>query len=558
MAVWTYSRTEAGGPASARYYHARVFGNLVHYRFDRELTSSYTIFLAPPMPEIRRTLLSKLVRAAFVLSLALGLVDASGWAQDRPQVSLETSETLFTVLTTINTCGYDQELSISDPLRTQIRSEVAKAVQNTAGAQEVIAPMCLFYRQHQASEPARDLSQYVSLALYLEEAPTFALKVKLAEMPPDAQTVAGMAPLMQAFYQKIGLHAIWERHRGRYRELTEVYHDPLSKMTFDTEIYLRYPSAGYLGRQFTVYLDAMGAPGQTNARNYADSYYVVISPTAGTAIKLQQIRHTYLHYLLDPLALKNGDSFKRLEPLLGTVENAPMDDAFKSNISLLVTECLVRAIEVRLAKIPDAERAKGIEEADREGYVLTRYFYDALGKFEREPAGMRNAYPELVGSIEVGKEMKRASLIQFAAEAAPELLHQGSKNEHLLLNAERRLAAGDPETAQKLAQQALDGQEEDSGRALFILAEVATQNRDMEGARKYFEQALQAAHEPKVIAWSHIYLGRIFDLREDRFAAVDQYRAALNAAGGELPEAKLAAQRGLEQAYEPPVAKQPE
>jgi len=511
------------------------------------------------MPEIRRTFLSQLVRTAFAVSLAVGLGVASGWAQDRPQVSLETSEKLFTVLTTINTCGYDQELSISDPLRTQIRSEVAKEVQNTAGAQEVISPMCLFYRQHQASEPARDLSQYVSLALYLEEAPTFALKVKLAEMPPDAQTVTGMAPLMQAFYEKIGLHAIWERHRARYRELTEVYHDPLAKMTFDTEIYLRYPSAGYLGRQFTVYLDAMGAPGQTNARNYASDYYVVISPTAGTAIKLQQIRHTYLHYLLDPLALKNGDSFKRLEPLLRIVENAPMDDAFKSNISLLVTECLIRAIEVRLAKVPDAERAKSLDEADKEGYVLTPYFYDALGKFEREPAGMRNAYPELVGSIEVGKEMKRASLIQYASEASPELLHQaGSRNEHLLLNAERRLAAGDPETAQKLAQQALDGQEEDSGRALFILAEVATQNRDMEGARKYFEQALQTAHEPKVIAWSHIYLGRIFDLREDRFAAVDQYRAALNAANGTLPEAKLAAQKGLEQPYEPPVANQPE
>jgi len=61
-----------------------------------------------------------------------------------------------------------------------------------------------------------------------------------------------------------------------------------------------------------------------------------------------------------------------------------------------------------------------------------------------------------------------------------------------------------------------------------------------------------------VIAWSHIYLGRIFDLKEDRFAALDQYRAALDAAGGAVPEAKLAARRGLEQPYEPPGAKQPE
>ena len=226
-------------------------------------------------------------------------------------MSLETSETLFTVLTAINTCGYDQELSASDPLRTQIRSEVAKAVEDTTGAQDVIAPMCAFYRQHQGAENARDLSQYVSLALYLQEPPTFTLKVKPSELPPDAAPLADMVPLMQAFYQKIGLHAIWERHRARYTELMDVYHDPLAKMTFDTEIYLKMPSAGYLGRQFIVYLDAMGAPGQTNARNYAADYYVVISPTSGTAIKLQQIRHTYLHYLLDPLALKNGGSFKR-------------------------------------------------------------------------------------------------------------------------------------------------------------------------------------------------------------------------------------------------------
>jgi hypothetical protein len=510
------------------------------------------------MFKIRIALRPQFARLTFAWILAISLA-APGWAQNSPNVALETSETLFTVLTAINTCGYDQELGVSDPLRAQIRADVAKAVANTpAASQDIIAPMCLFYRQHQSPEAAHDLSHYVSLALYLEDAPAFKLKVKESELPPDANAVAGFVPLMKNFYDKIGLHAIWQAHTKRYAELTEVYHDPLSKMTFDTEIYLKMPSAGYLGRQFTVYLDAMGAPSQTNARNYASDYYVVISPSSGTAIKLQQIRHTYLHYLLDPLALKNGGSFKRLEPLLGPVKNAPMDEAFKSNISLLVTECLVRAIEERLSKVPDAERYRALDEDDKEGYVLTRYFYDALGKFDKDPEGMRNAYVDLVGNVEIGKEIKRAQQIQYATEAAPELLHgSGPQNSNLLVKAERRLAAGDPETAQKLAQQALDGKEEDSGRALFILAEVATANRDIDGARKYFEQALQSAREPKVIAWSHIYLGRIFDLKEDRLAAVDQYRAALSAAGT-VPEAKLAAERGIQQPYEPPVAKQPE
>jgi hypothetical protein len=498
-------------------------------------------------------------RLACILAL-IGMLATSVAAENAPTVSLETSETLFTVLTAINTCGYDQELNVSDPLRSQIRAEVAKTVQETAGAQDAVAPLCAFFRDHQGADAARDLATYVSLALYLQGPPAFTPNAKQADLPPDAAGVSGIVPFLQAFYEKAGLHAIWERHRARYAELTQIYHDPLAKMTFDTEIYLRMPSSGYLGRQFTVYLEAMGAPGQTNARNYAADYYVVFSPTAGTAIKMQQIRHTYLHYLLDPLALKNGAYFPRLEPLLDYVKMAPMDDVFKSNISLLVTECLVRAIEARTAvKSPETERDQMVADADAEGYILTRYFYDALAKFEKDAVGLRNAYPGMLGGIDVSREVKRASQIQFASEASPELLHlTRPRNDNRLLTAERRLSAGDPETAQKLAQQALDEGQGDAGRALFILAQVATANRDMEGAKTYFERALQMGHEPKVIAWSHIFLGRIFDLKEDRLAAVDQYRAALDSAGGDLPEVKVAAQRGLEQPYEPPVAKAPE
>jgi len=55
--------------------------------------------------------------------------------------------------------------------------------------------------------------------------------------------------------------------------------------------------------------------------------------------------------------------------------------------------------------------------------------------------------------------------------------------------------------------------------------------------------------------WSHVYIGRILDMKEDREAAMDEYRAALTT-GGELPEVKAAAERGLQQAYEPPAKPQ--
>jgi tetratricopeptide (TPR) repeat protein len=116
--------------------------------------------------------------------------------------------------------------------------------------------------------------------------------------------------------------------------------------------------------------------------------------------------------------------------------------------------------------------------------------------------------------------------------------------------AEQRLSAGDYSGAQKLAQQALDKRQGDAGRALFILAQAASLNGDAENARLYFQRTLAASRDPRILAWAHIYLGRMADMQEDRETALEHYRAAL-ATGDKAPETMAAAQGGLEQPYEP-------
>ncbi|PYX38454.1 MAG: hypothetical protein DMG81_11660 [Acidobacteria bacterium] len=490
-----------------------------------------------------------------IIALVLALLPGVCLAQNTPKVSLDTSETLFTILASMNACGYDAELNLSDPIRKQIRGELGRAAHDSDDALETTNVMCQYYHEHVRPDPSRDLAQYISLALYLGDPPNFLPKVKEAELPPDAANVVPFAKLAAAFYERAGLHAIWQKHREAYARLADRYHEPLSKTLFDTEIYLKLPSAGYLGRGFTVYLEPMGAPGQVNARNYGNEYYVVISP-AGSELKMDQIRHTYLHYLLDPLSLKYPASIKRLDPLLESVKRAPMEEAFKIDTSLLVTECLVRAVEIRAqgnSKTPEALRSDAVEKSMEQGYILTRYFYDSLIQFEKNPEGIRNAYIDLLSNVDLKKEEKRAAEIQFASNASPEVLRfSRPKDQHLLLLAEKRMSGGDLKTAQDLAEQALRNGQEDPGRALFVLAQIAAANKDMAGATGYFERALKVAQEPKVIAWSHIYLGRIFDLQEQRENALNQYHAALST-GGTLPEVKAAAERGLQQPYEPPA-----
>jgi tetratricopeptide (TPR) repeat protein len=486
-----------------------------------------------------------------------------GIAAANSPITLDTSETLFAVLTAMNTCGYDQNLTESDAMRSNIRAEVQANLKTSEEARGAATTMCDFYQGHRAKDPSHDLSQYVSLALYLQGPPHFLPKVKEDEMPPDAALIVGFAAVLEHFYDKAGLHGIWEKHRNNYSLLTDRYHAPLAKMVFDAEIYLKLASAGYLGRTYTVLLDFMGDPSQANARNYGSDYYVIVFPSpdlaSGSSLKMDQIRHAYLHYLMDPLAEKHFSAIKRLEPLLQSIKRAPLDDGIKGDISLLVTECLVRAIEIRTTgtkQTAEAMRAQAVDDAVRQGYILTRYFYDALVAFEKDPSGIRSAYSDFLGNIDVRKEEKAAAEVKFANAAAPELVQLSRMEDRtMLVTAEKRLKAGDPKGAQELAQQALDKKIGDQGRALFILAQVAVATKNMEGARSNFQKAIETAKDPKVVGWSHVYLGRILDLKEDRDAAMVEYRAALTA-GGELPEIKAAAEHGLAVPYEPPAKAQ--
>lgn len=506
------------------------------------------------------------LRGCWIAALVAALGSICAAADAPSQITLDTSETLFATLAAINACGYDQDLTSSDAQRVNIRTEIQKNLEGSAEGQAALATLCDYYRTHAAKDPAHDLSQYVSLALYLQGPPQFLPRVKEDEMPPDAAPIAGFSAVLERFYDKANLHAIWEHHRRDYAELTDRYHEDLAKMVFDTEIYLKLPSAGYLGRGFTIYLDFLGSPNQTNARSYGADYFVVVFPApvaagvpVANALKMDQIRHTFLHYLLDPLAERHFSSIRRLDPLLEQVKRAPVDENFKTDMSLLVTECLVRAVEIRTSgtkQTAEAMRTQAVDDAVKQGYILTRYFYGTLVAFEKDPAGIRSAYQGFLDNLDVKKEAKAASELQYASGTAPELLQLSRpEDRRMLATAEKRLAAGDTKGAQELAQQAIEKKIGDQGRAQFILAQVAVANKDMPGARAGFQKVVEEAREPKIVGWSHVYLGRILDLQEDRDAAMEEYRAALNTANA-VPEVKAAAEKGLEQPYEPPAKPQ--
>ena len=64
------------------------------------------------------------------------------------------------------------------------------------------------------------------------------------------------------------------------------------------------PASTYDGRRFiVVVIEPQLSPQLVNARIYGTDYVVVVSPVNGK-IPMNDVRHTYLHYMIDPLLLR--------------------------------------------------------------------------------------------------------------------------------------------------------------------------------------------------------------------------------------------------------------
>lgn len=499
------------------------------------------------------------------------LVDPAG-----PTVSLQTSEALFDVAVALNACGYDNGLSESDPVRMHVRDQVNQAAQQSEKAREARDKLCLFINQHRLADASRDLAQYVSLALYLTPPPALALSVDEEDLPPDANGIVEILPLLHSFADAIQLHLIWLANRAEYDEEVARLHNPLTQMIVSTNTYLKMPASTYSGIRFLVVLEPLLSPAQTNARVYGPDYVVVTSPVNGT-IHMQEVRHTYLHYMIEPLLYSRASSMDRLLPILKTVRDAPLDFQYRADIVSLVIECLIRAVEARTMdtgvqeyKIPADVRRSDLERETQKrnaslqkiaairqqavnrdmtaGFVLTQYFYDQLIAFEHTPESLSEAIGPMVYGMDVDQQVHRARDIDFAEEGSSDVISHASRRPHGLDLAEIKLHQGDAAGAEQLAEQALKDHTPDPGRANYILALTSLMQGHMDAAEKSFNETIRLSKDPRLLAWSHIYLGRIHDVRDERDQALVEYQTALTVRDGQ-PDTKAAAEKGLKQPF---------
>jgi tetratricopeptide (TPR) repeat protein len=543
----------------------------------------FTFSLAPALAAQQSSSSSSSSQSApgqvYAREKAPSLIDPAG-----PTISLISSEPVFVMAAALNACGYDEGLNESDPVRKHIRDEMNQALAQSEDARAKRDAVCLYIAQHRMTGTERDIAQYISLALYLTAPPELEITADLTEMPPDATQVAEFVPILRSFVAAVDLHGIWLATHHVYDEAADKIHDPLSQMIVATNVYLKMPAATYSGSRFIVVIEPQLSPSTVNARVYGTDYVVVVSPVNG-AIPMKDVRHTYLHYVIDPLLYARSNAIDREQPILKEIRDAPLEFRLRSDTVPLTIECLIKAIEARTMdtgipeyKIPagversqlpiyehqrelyqqkvDAAKLAQVDHDMHQGYVLTQYFYEQLMQFEKDPASLKDTIGEMVYSMDVDQQVHRARQTEFDQESDGDVLQRSRPRKLTGLDlAEARLADGDVATASALARQALAAHSDDSlpsvaegARANFILARAAALTGHPDDAVSDFQKTLSTSREPRLLAWSHIYLGRMLDLGCKRDEAVAEYKDALQVRDGQQ-DTRLAAERGLKAPY---------
>jgi tetratricopeptide (TPR) repeat protein len=480
-------------------------------------------------------------------------------------IAAEPNPQVFATMCALVAAGFEADSVPGSPdlaqLRTQLRSLHGAATEKLRD----------YYRQHALGNSGATLSRFMTFALIAGPAPKFEPVLRREELPPGVLALDGFSEVLANFYEEAQIEQLWRKFEPAYERAASSVREPLGQIVLACTAYLREIIRPGV-RTFRVYVEPM-VGNETNVRNIGDRYVVVINP-ASTSFDL--MRHAFLHYLLDPLPIRYREKLIGEEPLLFLADRAPqLPNEYHADLTSFFTECFIRAVEFRVRRLPPAQLADEVNLAEAEGYILIRPLLKALSKFESSEPAMNLYFPDLLRSIDVVSEQQRLQTVKFApasdSEPAGETLEgHGTKKQNVAKPAsdlEAELSAAERMIADRNAAAAAEAfgriLEKTPGqpRALYGLAVASVLQGDAEHARALFEQVVAAAQadspqmrpEPAVLAWSHIYLGRMHDLEDDREQALQEYRAAL-AIDHASETARSAAQRGIEQAYRPAVS----
>jgi len=223
-------------------------------------------------------------------------------------------------------------------------------------------------------------------------------------------------------------------------------------------------------------------------------------------------------------------------------------ESYKNDFVLLSGMSLVKAVEAKLDRQPQKAQT-----AMSEGFIMTGYFYEALGAYEKQELSLRLYLPEMIGAIDLAKEDKRIAQVEFVQSRSARVVRPAAQVQPVLSEPEKALEAAEESYRKKdfgTAKPAYRAilQSKDAAKlhakAYFGLARIAAMEKDPELSQELFEKTLESSPEPFEKAWASVYLARLSRASGEMPEARRHYQSALAVEGGS-EAAKQAAEKEL-------------
>jgi hypothetical protein len=475
-------------------------------------------------------------------------------------VTVDGSEAMFTTMCALVAAGFESNVSADN--WTAFRAQMRERLRQQQGP--AVDALREFYRQHELQDAGATLSRYLWFGLVTGPAPKFQSVLRRDEIPPEVLALEGFSEILSNYYEEQKIGQLWRQVQPIYDREVVRLHDPVSQIVFVSTAYLREILDTAHPETFTVVVEPLVGR-ITNVRNFGTHYALVLS--GGEEIPTDVLRHAFLHFLLDRMPLMYPHVVAVKRPLFEKAALAPrLAPELKDDFTSYFAECLVRAVELKLKRMSPGEKEAALSRYDEDGYVLARPLFGALPKYESSEPSMKLFFPDLVRAIDVGAESKRLAAVNFAAgqpvesgdepsieevarkkKAPPTTVPNDAEVIAALTEGERRIAEKNPRAAETSFQKVLT-KYPDQARAWYGIGLVALLDHDAARAKQVFGRLTAGEHaataDPMVLAWSHIYLARIFDDEGNPDVAKAEYQSALAVEGGP-DQAKLAAQKGL-------------
>ena len=510
-----------------------------------------------------------------VVLMVLGICAGSGFAQAQrapvPRLkttiapatatSIDSSEAMFTTMCALYAAGYEGDFNTDN--WSAYRSQMRERLRAQRGP--AVDALKEFYRGHQLRDPAAMLSRFVWFGLVSGPAPKFRPVLRRDQLPPDVLDLEGFSDILSNYYTEQNIGRMFQEVQPLYEREIERLHDPISEIVFQAGTYLRAVVDPAKPKTFTVVVEPLVGR-ITNVRNFVDHYAIILS--GSDEIPADVVRHAYLHFLLDDLPLQYPHVIAVKRPLYEIAAQAPrLEPDLKDDFPSWFGECTVRAAEVKLKKMSPSEREAALQSNDVDGYVLVRPIYLGLTDYEKSEFPFHTYFPDLVRAIDVKTEQTRVAAIHFSpaedaaqskqlsaeavarnrARANVSTLPSDPEALAALTDGEKKLAEKNPREAEASFKSVL-AKYPNQPRAWYGLGMVAVLDHDAEKAKEVFGRLTTGEHaasqDPLVMAWSHVYLGRIFEGEGQLDRAKSEYQAVLTVQGAPA-QAQQAAQQGL-------------